>query len=235
MSLAVELWIEYAQYSIGVSNIQTTRAILERGLTAAGLHVSDGSLLWDTLRELEYAHISLTEEGTEEWKIQIGRLAEVFRRQLSVPLLGMEQTHHEWKEWFKSLPEGLVDPKPVEWGYEKALKILESFKPFEEKLLNAKSNEEVFYTYQEYIKIVKDPSTVLCLYERAAVTLCLVPELWLNYCMFAFHLGEAAFKISSRALRNCPWSEELWITKLRVMEHLQKDEKEVLACFEKGN
>ncbi|XP_018578605.1 squamous cell carcinoma antigen recognized by T-cells 3 isoform X1 [Anoplophora glabripennis] len=232
--LSVELWIEYAQYSIGVSNIQTTRAIIERGLTAAGLHVSDGSLLWDTLRELEHAHISLTEEGSEEWKMQLGKLADVFKRQLSVPLLGMEQTYHEWQEWYKNLPEGLIDPKPIEWGYEKALKIVEDYKPFEEKLLEAKSNEELFNTYKEYIQIVKDPSTGLCLYERAAVTLCLIPELWLDYCMYAFQLGETAFKISSRALRNCPWSEELWITKLRIMEHLQKDEKEVLACFEKG-
>lgn len=184
---------------------------------------------------MEHAHISLAEEGSEEWKIQIGRLAEVFKRQLSVPLMGMEQTYHEFQEWFISVPEGLVDSKPIEWGYEKALKILEGYKPFEEKLLAVKSNEELFNTYQEYIKVVKDPSTVLCLYERAAVTLCLVPELWLMYCMYSFHLGEAAFKISARALRNCPWSEELWISKLRIMEHLQKDEKEVLTSFEKGN
>lgn len=233
--LAVDLWIEYAQYSIGVSNIETTRSILERALTAAGLHVRDGCLLWDTLRELEHAHISLTEKNSEEWKKQINRVADVFKRQLSVPLLGMELTYQEWQEWFKSLPEGLVDPKPVEWGYEKAIKTLDDYKPFEDKLLSANSNEEFLYIYKEYIKIVKDPSTVLCLYERAAVTLCLVPDLWLNYCMYAFQLGEAAFKISSKALRNCPWSEELWITKLRIMEHLQRGEKEILSCFEQGN
>lgn len=187
------------------------------------------------MRELEHAHVSLIEKDSEEWKAQINRLADVFKRQLSVPLLGIELTYQEWQEWFNSLPEGLVDSKPVEWGYEKAIKILEDYKFFEEKLLTVKSNEEVFNTYKEYIKIVKDPSTVLCLYERAALTLCLVPQLWLDYCMYAFQLGEAAFKISSRALRNCPWSEELWITKLRIMEHLQRDEKEVLACFEQGN
>lgn len=71
--LAIELWIEYAQYSIGASELQTTRSILERGLTAGGLHVSEGSLLWDTLRELENAHISIHPKDSEEWKSQIMR------------------------------------------------------------------------------------------------------------------------------------------------------------------
>lgn len=65
--------MEYAQFSIGSSDLNTTRAILERALTAGGLHVSEGSLLWDTLRELENAHVSLYSENSEEWKAQIIR------------------------------------------------------------------------------------------------------------------------------------------------------------------
>lgn len=71
--LAIDLWIEYAQYSIGVSDLKTTRAILERGLMVGGLHTSEGSLLWDTLRELENAHVALHQEGSDEWKAQIMR------------------------------------------------------------------------------------------------------------------------------------------------------------------
>ncbi|KAJ8928201.1 hypothetical protein NQ314_019264 [Rhamnusium bicolor] len=179
---ALELWSEYAQYSIGVGDIQTTRSILERAVTAGGLHTNDGDLLWDTLRELEHARISLTEEGSEEWKAQVSRLADVFKRQLSVPILGMEGTYCEWEQWFKSLPDGVVDPKPIEWGYKKALKTLDYYRPFEEKLLLAGTNEELFETYKEYIEFVKDPSAVLCLYERAAVSLCLVPNFWVDYC-----------------------------------------------------
>ncbi|KAJ8924369.1 hypothetical protein NQ315_007165 [Exocentrus adspersus] len=232
--LSVELWMEYAQYSIGVSDIETT----QRGLTAAGLHVKDGSLLWDTLRELEHAHISLTEYGSEEWKTQVNRLADVFKRQLSVPLLGMERTYEEWFEWFVNMSKGTVDPridaKPIEWGYEKALETLDTYKPFEDRLLLTESNEELLDVYKGYIKVVKDPSTVLCLYERAIVTLCLMPDLWLDYCLYAFPLGEVALKVSSRALRNCPWSEELWIMRLRIMENLQKSKDEILMNFEQG-
>nr|CAI5827711.1 unnamed protein product [Callosobruchus analis] len=57
---------------------------------------------------------------------------------------------------------------------------------------------------------VKDPSTAICLYERAVLPLCLSPS-----------FGRTT-------------AEELWIWKLCVLEWLQKDAKEVLSCFEQG-
>nr|CAH7761238.1 unnamed protein product [Callosobruchus chinensis] len=231
--LSVELWMEYAQYSIGVSDLQTTRSIIERGLNCAGLHASEGHLLWDTLRELENAHLSLQEKDSEEWAAQVKRLGDIFKRQLSVPLMNMENTYEEWQQWYSSLPEALYDPKPVEWGYKKARKTLDDYRPFEERLLIAE-NEELDHIYREYIKMVKDPSTAICLYERAVLPLCLSPNVWADYCAYVMKLGETALKVAERALRNCPWSEELWIWKLRVLEWLQKDSKEALSCFEQG-
>uniref|UniRef100_A0A6P7FTK9 Squamous cell carcinoma antigen recognized by T-cells 3-like n=1 Tax=Diabrotica virgifera virgifera TaxID=50390 RepID=A0A6P7FTK9_DIAVI len=231
--LSVNVWIEYAQYSIGTSNIQTTRSILERGLTSAGLHVSEGSLLWDTLRELEHAHLSLYQENSEEWKSQIKRLVEVFRRQLSVPLLNMENTYQEWTDWYKSLPDGLVDSGPVEWGYKKAIQTLETYKPFEDRLISADS-AELYDIYKEYIKEVKDTSTVLCLYERAILPLCLTPVLWEDYIKYCFKLREVVLKVGTRAIRNCTWSEPLWIARLRALEFHKSDEKEIMECFEQG-
>lgn len=86
--LSVNLWLEYVQYSLSASGLDSTRSIIERGLQAAGLHVAEGSLLWDLLREVELAHLSLAEKDSEEWKKQLARVGEAFRRQLSVPLLG---------------------------------------------------------------------------------------------------------------------------------------------------
>nr|XP_023029603.1 squamous cell carcinoma antigen recognized by T-cells 3 [Leptinotarsa decemlineata] len=231
--LSVELWVEFAQFSIGACDVAKTRSVLEQGLTSAGLHASEGSLLWDTLRELENARVSLFPDNSEEWKNQLCKLADVFKRQLSVPLLNTENTYQEWQEWSKTLPEGLVDPKPVEWAYKKSKQLLEIYKEFEERLLTAESTE-LLNVYKEYIKVVKDPSTVLCLYERAVAALCLTPQLWEEYCMYAFKLGEVADKVSKRAVRNCPWSEELWILRLRILEACKKDKKIVLKCFEEG-
>ncbi|XP_044264579.1 squamous cell carcinoma antigen recognized by T-cells 3-like [Tribolium madens] len=230
--LSVNLWVEYAQYSIGVSTLETTRGIIERGLTAGGLHVSDGSLLWDTLRELELAHLSLTETGGDAWKAQVERIVEVFRRQLSVPLLHMENTYKEWQEFLTQGPK--IDPDPVEWGYNKALKQLETYKPFEDKLQVTTDESQLLQVYRDYIKVLGDPSTILCLYERATAQMCLNPDIWLDYCLYGLKLGAPAEKITVKALRNCPWSQDLWIMRLQVLETLSKDNSEVVACFEQA-
>lgn len=146
----------------------------------------------------------------------------------------MENTYSEYQEWAKTIPDGLVDTKTVEWSYKKALDLLEIYKPFEEKIMAA-ATSELGDIYKEYIKVTqKDPSTVICLYERSLVDLCLSPEIWDNYCKFLFNLGEVAIKTSSKALRNCPWSEDLWIIRLRILEKQCKDETDILSCFEQG-
>lgn len=146
----------------------------------------------------------------------------------------MENTYSEYLEWAKGLPDGLVDTKTVEWSYKKALGLLETYKPLEEKILSAESTE-LADIYREYIKLTqKDPSTVICLYERVLVDLCLSPDIWTEYCMFVFNLGDSSIKVSTRALRNCPWSEDLWITKLRILEKQQRDESDILMCLEQG-
>lgn len=91
------MWLEYAQFSIGVCEITETRKILENGLQAVGLHVHSGSLLWDTFREVELAHLSLIDTKSEAYVGQINRIFELFRRQLSVPLMNMENTYEEYQ------------------------------------------------------------------------------------------------------------------------------------------
>nr|CAI5827712.1 unnamed protein product [Callosobruchus analis] len=128
---AVELWMEYAQYSIGVSDLQTTRSIIERGLTCAGLHASEGHLLWDTLGNWKMLIYQCSKRklcilpcisiiafvvDSEEWTAQVKRLGDIFKRQLSVPLMNMENTYEEWQQWHSSLPDGLYDSKPLSGG-----------------------------------------------------------------------------------------------------------------------
>lgn len=232
---AVELWQEYAQFAIGVLELSKVREILEKGLSAAGMHVASGSLLWDTLRELEFAHFSAKEPQSEEWRSQLQRLYDIFKRQLSVPLLGMESTYEEFEQWFEQLPEGHgLEKKAVTWGYERALKALEKYKPFEDRFLIAQDENEIHHIYKEYIKVVSDPSLILNLYERAVAQLSLNTDLWADYCTYALKLGEISLSVSSRALRNCPWCEELWILRLRILEKQQAESTEIMKQFEQG-
>ena len=56
---AVSLWVEYIQFSIGgmaaEGGLEAVRAVCERALTATGLHVAEGWMVWEAYREYENA------------------------------------------------------------------------------------------------------------------------------------------------------------------------------------
>ncbi|KAK4884708.1 hypothetical protein RN001_000979 [Aquatica leii] len=233
--LSVDIWLEYVQFSIGNCEMEETYKILEQGLSTAGLHTNQGSLLWDLLRELELSQLSLHEVSTDKWNQQAAKVIEAFKRQLSVPLLQMENTYLEWTQWIEQLPDDYkLDRKPVEWGYQQALKLLRVYEPFEEQLLTTEDDTTLYSVYKEYIKVTTNPVTAICLYERAVAQLSLNTCLWCDYCLFMLNLGDLTCDVSQKALRNCSWNEELWIIRMRTLEYQQCNEDAVMQCLEQG-
>lgn len=61
-STGPDIWLEYAQYSIGgmgaAGGIARVRTTFERALTAVGLHMTKGAALWEAFREFEIAILS---------------------------------------------------------------------------------------------------------------------------------------------------------------------------------
>ena len=59
---ALGVWLEYVQFSIGMisheDGLAKIRAIFDRAIMVAGLHVTRGSGLWDAYREFELAILS---------------------------------------------------------------------------------------------------------------------------------------------------------------------------------
>ena len=66
-----EIWLEYAQYSIGgmgsPGGIEKVRGIFERALTAVGLHMTKGATVWDAFREFENAILSTVQVGAASY------------------------------------------------------------------------------------------------------------------------------------------------------------------------
>ncbi|KAF5274090.1 hypothetical protein FQR65_LT04488 [Abscondita terminalis] len=233
--LAVDIWLEYVQFCVGNCEMEETYKVLEQGLSAAGLHTNQGSLLWDLLRELELSQLSLYEVSSDKWNQQLTRVVDAFKRQLSVPLMHMENTYFEWKEWLEQLPKDCkVDTTPIEWGYQQALKLLRVYEPFEEQLLSAEDETAVYNVYNEYIKVITNPVATICLYERAVAQLSLNTNLWRDFCTFSLNLGDYSGDVSKKALRNCPWSEELWIIRMRTLEYQQASADTLMQCLEQG-
>lgn len=181
--LAVEVWLEYLQFSTGLGTDKETtekiRNLFERALTAAGLHVMKGALVWDAFREFEniivdmvsnqtcYVHVVLLNmklqhfnskpviqmDSTAPERIdQINRIGKLYRRQLACPLFGMEKTFEEYGIW--RCAEGCdctEDEKIVKSGYERAMSELDARIPFEEKLESAQDKSELLDIYKAYL------------------------------------------------------------------------------------
>ncbi|XP_022096230.1 LOW QUALITY PROTEIN: squamous cell carcinoma antigen recognized by T-cells 3-like [Acanthaster planci] len=211
-----DVWLEYGQFSIGgigtPEGIEKARSVFERAIAAVGLHVTRGSEVWEVYREFENALL-------RNWQTE--RVSAIFRRQLSVPLMDMEDTYKEYESW-------LSEPvsENVRKAYEKAFAQLKKREPHEQQLL--KAEPPVFAVYQPYLEYERregNPARIQCLYERALTDNCLQIELWKDYTKYLdseLKVKSVVLPVYARAVRNCPWSSELWIGYLVTMERYQE-------------
>jgi len=150
--------LEYCQFSIGgigtEEGVKKSRIIFERATNAVGIHVSRGSLIWETYREFENA-LMLYMQNDEKAAIQKERINKLFRRQLSIPLLGMDQTYIEYKMW---LENETVD-SGIEAAYQNAAAMLKQRNTFESQLLDLDEEESKFNDDQ------KDPEKRLSIFS----------------------------------------------------------------------
>ncbi|XP_047447825.1 squamous cell carcinoma antigen recognized by T-cells 3 [Mugil cephalus] len=241
-----EIWLEYAQYSIGgmgsPGGIDKVRAIFERAVTAVGLHMTKGQTVWEAYREFENAILSTvqpppgripTREEQELLKTQLERIHTLFRRQLAIPLMDMEATYAEYEEWSE---HGVAET--VKHQYKKALQQLEKCKSFEESLLVAETPK--LSEYQAYIEFELkegDPARIQITFERALAENCLVPDMWTKYNTYLdrqLKIKDLVISTHERAVRNCPWTMGLWKSYLLALERHGADHQTVSDVFEKA-
>ncbi|KAM9446569.1 squamous cell carcinoma antigen recognized by T-cells 3 [Clarias gariepinus] len=241
-----DIWLEYAQYSIGgmgaAGGIDRVRGIFERALTAVGLHMTKGAALWEAFREFEIAILSTLQpppgsisnpEQQEQLNVQLERIHTLFRRQLAIPLMDMESTYTEYSDW---TDEGV--PETVTQHYKRALQQLESRRPYEEALLV--SEPPKLAEYQSYIEFeIKDgdPARVQIIFERALGENCLVPDLWAKYTTYLdrqLKIKELVLSCHERAVRNCPWTMGLWKSYLLALERHCAEHHIISDVFEKA-
>ncbi|XP_069817505.1 squamous cell carcinoma antigen recognized by T-cells 3 isoform X2 [Dendropsophus ebraccatus] len=241
-----EIWLEYAQYSIGgmgeEGGIAKVRAIFERALTAVGLHMTKGSTIWDAYREFENAILGTIQplpgtipsaEQQQMLNTQLERIHILFRRQLGVPLLDMASTYAEYEEWSEE-----PISETVNQNYKKAVQQMEKYKPYEEALLAAETPK--LAEYQSYINFeVKegDPARIQLIFERALADNCLVPDLWARYTKYLdrqLKMKELVLGAHDRAVRNCPWTVGLWKSYILALERHCVDHSTITETFEKA-
>jgi len=237
--LSVDLWLEYCQHSIGgigsEEGIVKAREVHEKAITACGLHVSKGSLVWETYKEFEAALLSMmpssgSEELEKKYLQQKNRITSIHKRQLRIPLLGMEQTFSEYNQFVET-----PDPH-VTTDYNKTKEKLKAREQFESNLAVENSLEH----FQEYIDFElkeKEPPRIQMIFERAITVHCLESSVWSQYLTYldsSLKISTVSLPVFARAVRNVPWSVEIWCSYLRSLERYEEPHREVLSVFEQA-
>lgn len=256
--LSVDVWLEYVHFTIGYmsepdGSIEKVRTVFEQALMAAGLHVPKGALLWESYREFEVIVLSGLKESCEGENAnlaeQLKRIANLFKRQLSVPLLNMNKTYIAFEEWLEEnraiwltasgKPESaLVEKNNVDLVYKKATDRLHQIQPYEDVLLSCEESAKVTH-YKEYLKFEQslgEPVRLLCLFERALTDCPLDAPLWLGYIEFTDGMGdgEKTIQLCQRSVRNCPWYSLLWQQYIRSLEKCSKPHEVIKGVLDEA-
>ena len=235
---SVPLYLEHCQFALGSVGTEEgnrrAREVFEEAITAVGLNVNGGGVIWDAYREFELALMQCSPGN----QAQRDRVEKLFKRQLAVPLFDMEATLEEYLQF---TGQGKPD-KAVEASFKQAKQMLEERKKFEENILqsaeDAGKNREVYKEYVDFEIAAGQPTRITCLYERRATQHCLVPEVWLEYLKFLdtrLKIPAVSLPVHERAVRNCTWSGDLWSGYMRALEKYgEVGENRITLVFERA-
>ncbi|KAG8190656.1 hypothetical protein JTE90_001265 [Oedothorax gibbosus] len=239
---SIKIWSDYVNFSIGKigntwpwpeSGLENTRQTFEKALASVGIHVTEGYMIWEAYREFETIYLlNLRNEGSSEADIkkQEERIFNLYKRQLSIPLVDMSSTYDQFKELFSDLP----NVSEVDYAYKKALKKLDELQQYEDAL--GKCDNEQYDSYKQYIQYEKthgDPIRVQNIYERALIDNCLKDELWLEYIKYIEKvLKIQSVEVQERSIRNCPWSVPLLVSHGRALERYENPHETIKTSYE---
>ncbi|XP_050725167.1 squamous cell carcinoma antigen recognized by T-cells 3-like [Eriocheir sinensis] len=244
---SVQVWVEYVMFMLGGGDLDATRQVGERALTAVGTHVAEGVLVWQVVLLVEkqvYSGLQkpgavLSDKETADIEKQLSRIQALYRRQMRVPLMncGPEALQEEASEYFDDIGAQMKE------DLKKTQQRLNEKVPYEDELLRAQSEVDKLAAYRAYIAATKEsdnPAAVQSLYERAVLELCLVPDLWEEYVTYVMNqfpgLDYVVLPVCQRSQRNCPWSAalcELHIAALQMFT-AEGEEKDTAAKIKKA-
>ncbi|KAI9288803.1 hypothetical protein BC943DRAFT_121972 [Umbelopsis sp. AD052] len=109
-----------------------------------------------------------------------------------------------------------------------------------ESELALKNNDLI--TFFEYIKKEERAKSSVPLmqglYERAVAVHCTDAGVWEDYLLFQMQQDETeldkTISVAERAIRNCPWSGDLWSLYAGVFEQFQASNEQILAVFQRA-
>uniref|UniRef100_A0A1Q3EWF4 Putative squamous cell carcinoma antigen recognized by t-cells 3 n=1 Tax=Culex tarsalis TaxID=7177 RepID=A0A1Q3EWF4_CULTA len=241
---SVEVAQEYANLA-AKADAELADTIWDALIPAYGLHVTKGRTIFEAYRE---DHLAKNGDSPE----QLNRLARIYEQELKIPLRNMEDSFIEYKLLCEKHKAVLVDlnPEKFERRYRQAKELLQKMMPFENRLaaLEPHCHQERADLYREYIRECRsqlEDDDLQVLYERSCADCCLDPTVWTDYLKYLDKyppdpdeaeaspvFDQSVLDVVNRALRNCPWSAELYVEKMRICEREKRGKADILKIME---
>ena len=200
------------------ATVAKVRDVFDKALDQCGLHMLEGDVLWNSCVDFE---LSLDDKHRDE-----DRITRIFNRFLETPfspaiLSAAKQRFIEWKsrdgedyDITKSLAKSIERAErayELRQEYEEALKTSREIDPQSNTLLSA------YFSYIDLEISGGEHNRVRIMFERAIVDFPVLDFLWKSLLIFeeTANRTQDLSDIVKRALRNTPWSGDIWVLKLR--------------------
>lgn len=243
---SIDVALEYACLAARCSDAKA-KEIWDELLPAYGYEFTKGRLVWAAWRD---DFMRREPESPEKYK----RIVKRFKEELLLPLSHIQLTYTEFREFVEKFADQLpnFDRESTEVEVKNTKKILQKVLPFEVKLakLEDKSHHERVEIFKSCINECADEleeEYVQVLYERMITACCLNESVWKEYLSYIQNRSKSwspldsnkspifrqtEMDIISRGLRNCSWSADLYVEKMRILESNKEKREEVQKVLE---
>eukprot|EP00903_Cladosiphon_okamuranus_P006864 g6685.t1 len=223
--------------------VSTMREAFERALSCVGVHPILGGAVWRALLRFEKEELEDAQEtGESDALVSIAqdRVKRVYRRQLSVPLVDNDEILEEAKEVYAGDDDGF---KEASHAHTKANKMLAARMEHEQVVMRCQENDpggpgaaNAWEAYAAFEAADGHPSRAALVLERAeSEGCCLHERIWVTHSdLLLAQMGakDQEETLTARAVRNLPWSAELWCRRLRSLE--RSSEKNSFSTVSSG-
>ncbi|CAO3571089.1 unnamed protein product [Mortierella alpina] len=253
--LSIKIWKSYIDYatqefqeSVDLSESEIVvskedmRRIFKEADKYTGHHIPESHIIWNCWRDFELQLMAAQTPASPE---DVKRVKTMYLERIAIPHADQESTFSSLSSFVSQYDNSDYENTMVQNNktMSNTRKLLSEREKFEQDLISTGNSLEAFMSYLEY---ESSPARRLfarlrTLFERAVAVHCLVPAVWNDYGSFLMSSNprnkqydldpSEVLSIAEKAVRNCPWSGDLWENRFLLMEIHMRSEDEVNAVF----
>ncbi|KAF9290597.1 Squamous cell carcinoma antigen recognized by T-cells 3 [Mortierella alpina] len=249
--LSIKIWKSYVDYAtqefvesvdLPESEIVVSKDDMRRIFKDAdkytGHHIPESHTIWNCWRDFELQLIAAQTPASPE---DVKRVKTMYLERIAIPHADQENTFSSLSSFISQHDNADYENTMVQSNkiMSNTRKLLSERERFEQDLVSTSNGLEAFMSYLEF---ESNPARRLfarlrTLFERAVSVHCLVPAVWNDYASFLMSSNprnkqydlnpSEVLSIAGKAVRNCPWSGDLWENRFLLMEIHMRSEDEV--------